>query len=104
MIKKTEGIKKIQEHLTRDADLTFEFKGKEFALEIEKGELLRKHQQLKEKIYYLNKKYPQRWMIIVSNRDFFTKYKKFGFTSTRKRLSEDLAKLLRNAHTKIPYV
>lgn len=104
LIKKTEGIKKIKEHLTRDADLTFEFEGKEFALEIEKGELLRKHKQLKEKIDYLNKEYPKRWMIVVSNRDFFTKYKKFGCTSTRNRLSENLAKLLKNAHTKIPIV
>lgn len=104
LLKKTEGIKKIQEHLTRDADLTFEFNRKEFALEIEKGELLRKHQQLKEKIDYLNENYPDRWIIVVSNRDFFTKYKKFGFTSTRKRLSENLPKLLKNAHTKIPIV
>jgi hypothetical protein len=104
LLKKTEGIRKIEEHLTRDADLTFEFNRKEFALEIEKGELLRKHQQLKEKIDYLNENYPNRWMIIVSNRDFFTKYKKFGFTSTRKQLSENLPKLLKNAHTKIPIV
>ena len=90
--------------MTRDADLTFEFNRKEFALEIEKGELLRKHQQLKEKIDYLNENYPNRWMIVVSNRDFFTKYKKFGFTSTRKQLSENLPKLLKNAHTKIPIV
>ena len=104
LLKKTEGIKKIHEHLTRDSDLTFEFDGKKFALEIEKGELLRKHQQLKEKIDYLNKHYPKRWMIVVSNRDFFTRYKKYGFTSTRNRLSENLLKLLKNAHTKIPIV
>lgn len=104
LLKKTEGIRKIEEHLTRDADLTFEYNRKEFALEIEKGELLRKHQQLKEKIDYLNENYPNRWMIIVSNRDFFTKYKKFGFTSTRNRLSENLPKLLKNGHTKIPIV
>jgi hypothetical protein len=104
LLKKTEAIKKIQEHLTRDADLTFEFEGKEFALEIEKGELLRKHKQLKEKIDYFNKEYPKRRMIVVSNRDFYTKYKKIGCTSTRNRLSENLAKLLKNAHTKIPIV
>lgn len=95
LLKNTEGIKNIQEHLTRGADLTFEFNGKWFALEIEKGELLRKHHQLKEKIDYLNEHYPNRWMFVVSNRDFFTKYKKFGFTSTRNRLSENLQKLLK---------
>jgi hypothetical protein len=104
LIKKTEGVRKIQEHLTKDADLTFEFRGKEFALEIEKGDLLRKKQQLKEKLDYLNKKYPKRWMFIVSNRNFLTKYKKFGFTSNRSRMSENLAKLLKIIHTEIPDV
>jgi len=104
LIRKIKGARKIQEHLTRDADLTFEFEGREFAIEIEKGELLRKQEQLREKINYLNKKYPKRWVIVVSNRDFFTRYKKFGFTSTRARLGENLAKLLLNTHTKIPHV
>lgn len=104
LLENTEGIKKIKEHWTRDADLTFEFNGKVFALEIEKGELLRKHKQLKEKIDYLNKNYSKRWMIVVSNRDYLVKYKKFGATSTRVRLSEDLPKLLKNAHTKNPTV
>jgi hypothetical protein len=99
LLKETEGIRKIEEHLTRDADLTFEFKRKDFALEIEKGDLLRKKQQLKEKLDYLNKHYPTRWMFIVSNRDFLRKYGKYGFSTSRNRMSENLRKLLKNAHT-----
>jgi len=104
LLKKIKGIKEIQEHLTRDADLTFIFNGKKFALEIERGDLLRKPDRLREKRKYLNKKYTNRWMFVVSNRDFLTKYKKFGFTSDRSRLSENLAKLIQNTHTKKAYV
>ena len=99
LLRRTPEITIIKEHLTRDADITFEFKGKTFALEIETGNLLRKPEQLKEKIDYLNKKYPNRWMIIVSNRDYLTSYKKFGLASSRIEARANLAKLLKNAHT-----
>lgn len=99
LIKKIRGIKKIQEHLTRDADITFIFNNRTYALEIETGKLLGKHNQLKEKINYLNKKYPKRWMFIVSHRSFLGKYGKFGLTSDRSRMSEKLAKMLQISHT-----
>jgi len=95
LLRKIKEIKKIREHLTRDADITFEFDEKVFALEIERGDLLWKKDQLKEKIIYLNKKYPKRWMFVVSNRNFLAKYKKFGFTTPRNRMSENLQKLLK---------
>lgn len=94
LLKKTKGVSKIRETLTRDADIIFEFNGKNYALEIETGNLLRKHEQLKEKIAYMNKKYPSRWMFIVSNRDFLTKFRKFGHTTERKGVWENLAKML----------
>jgi len=99
LLDKTNGIKNIQEHLTRDADITFIFKNKTFALEVETGKLLSKHNQLKEKIDYMNKKYSKRWMFIVSHRKLATKYRKFGLTSARSRMSENLSKLLEIAHT-----
>jgi len=99
LLDKTNGIKNIQEHLTRDADITFIFKNRTFALEVETGKLLSKHNQLKEKIDYLNKKYSERWMFIVSHRNLAAKYRKFGFTSARSCMSENLLKLLEIAHT-----
>jgi len=99
LLDKTSGIKNIQEHLTRDADITFIFKNRTFALEVETGKLLSKHNQLKEKIDYLNKKYSKRWMFIVSHRNLAVKYRKFGLTSARSRMSENLSKLLEIAHT-----
>jgi len=99
LLDKTNGIKNIQEHLTRDADITFIFNNKTFALEVETGKLLSKHNQLKEKIDYLNKKYSKRWMFIVSHRNLAAKYRKFGLTSARSRMSENLQKMLQIAHT-----
>lgn len=98
LLVKTRGVRKIQEHLTKDADITFIFKNRTHALEVETGNLLSKHDQLKEKVKYLNRKYPQRWMFIVSHRDLAVKYKKFGLTSARNRVCEKLEKLLKIAH------
>jgi len=89
-----EGIRNIQEHLVVEADIIFTFKNKKYALEIETGTLLGKKQQTQEKIESLNKKYPQRWMFIVSNKNILPKYQKLGFSSQRKWVSENLKKLL----------
>lgn len=93
------GIKNIQEHLTKDADLTFIYEKQIYALEVEIGTLLGKKEQLKEKLAYLNRKYPNRWMFIVSHRDLLPKYKKFGLAVTRKDVQRALEKLL-NSHTR----
>jgi hypothetical protein len=92
------GIEDIEERLTVDADLIFKFDKKKYALEIECGSLVRKKDQLKEKIEDLNKKYPNRWMFIVSHRDLLKKYKKVGVTATRANTKEKLEKMLKIAH------
>jgi hypothetical protein len=99
LLEKINGVTNIKEHLTKDADITFNFNKNTYALEVELGNLLGKHSQLKTKIDQLNEKYPKRWMFIISNRNLLTKYKKFGFTSARNRLRENLSKLLKIAHT-----
>jgi hypothetical protein len=87
-------IKEIQEHFTKDADLTFRINNKRYALEIETGILLRKKKQLQEKVRYLNRKYKDRWMFIVSNRNLVKKYKKFGSCIQRKQVQEKIEKLI----------
>jgi hypothetical protein len=91
------GVESIYEHLSADADITFKFKGKVYALEIETGTLLGKAKQIKEKLAYLNKKYPNRWMFIVSNKNLLPKYRKLGFSTSRSNASKNLAKLLKNS-------
>ena len=94
LLKTIEGIKNIQEHETVDADITFNFNNKRYALEIERGDLLRKDKQAQEKVIELTRKYRKRWMFIVSNKNFLSGYQKLGFSTQRKQVSENLRKLL----------
>jgi len=87
-------VQDIKEHYTKDADITFKFQGRIYALEIETGTLLAKKNQLKEKLAYLNRKYPKRWMFIVSNRNLLPKYRKLGFSTPRNEVYKNLRKLL----------
>ena len=98
LLEEIKGVKNIKEYLTKEADIIFDFNGKSFALEIEKGDLLYKKKQLKGKIDDLNKKFPNRWMFIVSNKNLLSKYKKLGPATPRKGVSEALAKMLKIAH------
>jgi hypothetical protein len=90
------GITNIAEHETVDADITFTFNHKKYALEIERGDLLRKKEQQKEKVGELNKKYKNRWMFIVSNKVYLSRYNKLGFATQRKQVVENIKKLLEN--------
>ena len=98
LLEKIKGVENIYEHLSVDADITFRFQGKVYALEIETGTLLGKTKQIKEKLAYLNKKYPKRWMFIVSNKNLLSKYRKLGPSTPRSEVAEKLQKLLENAH------
>ncbi len=93
-----EGIERIQEHETRDADVTFMFRRKYYALEIETGDLPSKKKQAAKKVDFLNKKYPRRWMFIVSNRDLLGKYRKLGIAIQRNEVAETLQNLLKSLH------
>lgn len=98
VLKSTPEIENITEHDTKDADLTFSCNKHTFAIEIETGTLLSKHKQLQEKVDYLNKKYPKRWMFVVSNKELVWKYKKYGLSTQRNRVEETLAKMLETLH------
>ncbi len=87
-------ITHIEEHETKDADLTFKYKNSKYALEIETGSLLRKKQQKLDKVKQLNRKYKNRWMFIVSNKNLLSQYNKLGFATQRKQVAKKLEKLL----------
>lgn len=80
--------------------MTFYYNKKQYAIEIETGNLLKKKDQLDEKIKHLNRKYRDSWLVIVSHRDLVPKYRKFGLTSDRKNARKTLERLL-NSHTQI---
>ncbi len=87
-------ITNVQQHDTRDADLTFNIDRKKYAIEIETGSLLKKKDQLNKKIEFLKRKYKKRWIILVSNRDSMKHYKKFGWCTQRKDMRKNLEKLI----------
>jgi hypothetical protein len=94
LLEKNRKISHIDEHLSVDADITFKSGEKYFAIEVETGNLLRKKDQLIEKIGYLKRKYSDRWIFLVSNKELLSKYNKFGLTATRKDMDKKLKKLL----------
>ncbi|MCX6742054.1 MAG: hypothetical protein NTX24_02675 [Candidatus Pacearchaeota archaeon] len=89
-------IERIEEHLTKGADITFKHNKKWFAIEIETGSMLEKSKRLKEKVDYLNRQYPNRWMFVVSNEKLVSRYAEFGLSTSRNRVPENLEKLLKN--------
>ena len=102
LLKTLKGIKEIKVHQTVDADITFKYNNKIFALEIETGTLLSKKKQTEEKVNYLNNKYPNKWMFIVSNKDLIWRYRKLGFSTQRNEVEKNLQILLRNSWTTTP--
>lgn len=97
LLKTIEGVTNIKEHLAVDADITFKFNNKYYAIEAEKGDLLRKKDQTQIKLDYLNRKYRKRWMFLVSNKNLLPKYQKLGFSTQRSRVLKNLKVLLKIA-------
>jgi hypothetical protein len=95
VLEKFSNLEEIRIHETRFPDLTFRYKDKYYAIEIETGTLLKKKNQLKEKIEFLNSQYKNRWLIVVSNRNLFSKYAKFGPCTQRKEVWENVEKMLK---------
>lgn len=95
LLKRMDGIESIREHESVDADLTFKYKSKTYALEIETGTLLGKKKQTQDKINFLNQKYSSRWFFIVSNKTILPKYSKLGPATQRRRVLEKLQKMLK---------
>jgi hypothetical protein len=94
LVEDIKGTEKVEEHITRDADITFRYKKKVFALEIETGNLLSKKDQLKAKVAMLNRKYGKRWMFVVSNKELLPQYRKWGPSTQRTEVEKVLEKWL----------
>jgi cell fate (sporulation/competence/biofilm development) regulator YlbF (YheA/YmcA/DUF963 family) len=95
LLKSFEGVEKIREHDSIEADITFRYKSKNYALEIETGTLLGKKKQTQDKVKSLNEKYSERWFFIVSNKNLLSKYRKLGPTVQRKEVYNKLKQILR---------
>jgi len=94
IIKETlkDNFKYVKEYRTKEPDIIFRVRNKFIALEIETGKVLSKNKKrFLEKIKSLKENYGDDWFIVVTNRDFVGKYKKFGKTITRKNLIKKLS-------------
>lgn len=95
LVEEIKDVDRIEEHLTKDADITFRYKKKYYALEIETGNLLSKKIQLQQKVLMLNRKYRGRWMFVVSNKEDLPKYRKWGRSTQRTEVEKVLEKWLK---------
>ena len=96
LLDRISGVDNIQKHKTVETDITFNYKKKKYAIEIETENLLRKKIQMKNKFRYLNRKFKDRWLVIVSNRNLLPDYRKFGSATDRKGVAEKIKKMLEN--------
>jgi hypothetical protein len=85
----------IKEHHTVDADITFKHNNKYYAIEVETGSLLQKRRQTADKVEYLKRKYADRWLFVVSNKNLLKEYKKLGLATQRSQVEKTIKKWLK---------
>jgi len=61
----------------QDADVIFSVNGEEWAIEIETGECIRDKKQFENKIELLNKRYSERWLIVITDTGKIRMYEKY---------------------------
>ncbi len=82
---------------TAKPDIVFEVNGKRYAIEVETGKVLANNKkQFLEKVNLLNKTYGKNWFFVVTNRNFFKKYKKFGETYTKLSIAKKILQVCKN--------
>ena len=75
----------VKSYYTKEPDIVFRVRNRFIALEIETGKVLSKNKKrFLEKISSIKENYGDDWFIVVTNRNFVGKYRKFGKTVSRK--------------------
>lgn len=88
---KVDNLKTFQ---TKKPDITFKFKNKKYAIEVETGKIHSKSKkQLQEKVDLLNQNY-DKWFFVVIKRNFVARYRKFGKVIDARYLKNQLKKLV----------
>jgi len=83
-------VKKIEAFETVKPDIVFENKNKKIAIEVETGKIIQKDiNRLKEKAKSLEKNYSD-WFFVVTDKNFSSRYKKFGRTFDKRSLKNAL--------------
>lgn len=76
-------------------DIVFEINGKEYAIEVETGKMMKhKIKEFKEKVKRLNKKYGDGWFFVLTNRNLASKYSRFGKTYDKRYIPTAIKRLV----------
>jgi hypothetical protein len=88
--------KKIKTYLSVKPDIVFEINGKEWAVEVETGIILKKNKnQLMEKIENLKENYDRRWFFVITDRNLLKSYKRYGKTFTKRNIVGRIDKIMK---------
>lgn len=88
---------KVELFATAKPDITFDVNGKKYAIEVETGKVLTKdRKKLIEKVKNLNRDYGENWFFVVTNRNFYSKYKKYGDTFTKLSVASKILQVCKN--------
>ena len=83
---------------TKKPDIVFTINGKEYAIEVETGKVLKKNKkQLIEKVKTLNKEYMDNWFFITTNKNLAPIYNKIAPTCEKRYIINRIKKLLISA-------
>ena len=86
---------KVQIYESVKPDVVFEANGKRYAIEIETGKVLSKdRKKFLNKIKNLKSEYEKNWFFVLTNRNLYDTYKKFGETYTKLSIITQLNKIL----------
>ncbi len=88
--------KKIKQYLSVKPDIVFDINGKEWAVEIETGIILKKNKnQLLDKVESLKENYGRRWFFVITDRNLLKSYKRYGKTFTKRNIVGKIDKIMR---------
>jgi len=76
-------------------DIVFTLKSKNFAIEIETGKVYAKdRKKFMAKVKNLKDNYGENWFFVITNRNYYSTYRKFGKTYTKKSIVNKIKELL----------
>jgi len=88
---------KVNKYTTQKPDILFNFKGKNYAIEVETGSVLTNKKKFMQKVKQLNNNYGKRWLFVVTNRNLVKKYGKFGKAVDKRYIGNYLKRLLKRS-------
>ncbi len=86
---------KIWLYETTKPDIVFEINGKKYAVEVETGKVYKDKKKLANKVANLKKEYGNNWFFVVTDRNFYPFYKKFGETYTKLSLANKILQVFK---------